>query len=81
LEYLQQLWDEVLVEDAKRSQTVRSKHREIPPEDNRDCQPSKKAKKKQLARYHEDNRVKMGGANLCENCVHTKQDCLVHNSR
>jgi len=45
LEYLQQLWDEVLVEDAKRSQTVGSKHREIPPEDNRDCQPSKKAKK------------------------------------
>jgi len=40
-----------------------------------------KAKEKQLEKYYRDTRVKMENVNLCERYVHTKQDCLVHNSR
>jgi len=87
LEYLQQLWNKVLaegaafLEGAERFQIVGSKHKEVSPEDNRNCQPSKKTKGKQPARYHRDNRVKMGNANPYERCVHARQDWLVHNSR
>jgi len=51
LEYLQQLWNKILVEDAVllegtvRSQIIESKCKEVSLEDNRDCQPSKEAKK------------------------------------
>jgi len=74
LEYLQQLWDEVLVEDAKRSQITESKHKEVTPGD-------KKAKEKQPTRYCRDARIKMEGANPCERYVHARQDCLVYNLR
>ena len=72
LEYLQQLWNKVLAEDAtllestERSQSAGSKCKEVSSKDNRDHQPSKKAKGKQPARYYRDNRAKMGGANPCE---------------
>ena len=81
LEYLQQLWDEILVEGAKRSYITGSKHKEVTPEDKRECQPSKKAKEKQPTRYCRDARIKMEGANLYERYVHTRQDCLVYNLR
>ena len=70
-----------LLEGAEGSQIVGSKHKEAPPGDDVDCQPSKKTKGKQPARYQGDIGVKLGGTNPCERCVHTKQDCLVHNSR
>jgi len=87
LNYLQQLQNEVLAENttflesAEGSQIIESKHKEIPLENDRDCQPSKKTKEKQLTRYYRDNRIKIGGANSCERCVHAGQNCLVHNSR
>ena len=57
LEYFQQLWNEVLEEDtillegAERFQIVGPKHKKVPLRDDVDCQPFKKAKGKQLARY------------------------------
>jgi len=81
LEYLQQLQDKVLEEDTEGSQIMRPKCKEVLLENDADCWPSKKAKEKQLARYQGDIGIKMGDANLCEKCVHTGQDCLVHNSR
>jgi len=61
LEYLQQLWNEVLVEDTTLLEgTERFKHKKVFPEDNRDHWPFKKAKGKQPARYHRDIGVKMG---------------------
>jgi len=87
LNYLQQLQNEVLAENttflesAEGSQIIKSKHKEVPLENDRDCQPSKKAKEKQLTKYHRNNRIKIGGANPCERCVCAGQNCLVHNSR
>jgi len=40
-----------LLEGAEGSQIVGSKHKEVLLEDDVDCQPSKKTKGKQLARY------------------------------
>ena len=66
LEYLQQLWDKVLAENATLLEGTEefyiagSKCKEITLGDNRDYWSSKKAKGKQLARYHRDIRVKMG---------------------
>jgi len=66
LEYLQQLWNEVLavdtalLEDAEESQIVGSKCKEVTPGNNRDCWPSKRTKGKQLARYCRDIGIKMG---------------------
>jgi len=57
LEYLQQLQDKILEEEAiflkgaKGFQIIGSKHKKVFPETNVDCQPSKKAKGKQPARY------------------------------
>jgi len=57
LEYLQQLQDKmleekaVLLEGTKGFQVVGPKHKEAPPENDADCWPSKKAKRKQPARY------------------------------
>ena len=81
------LWDKVLEEDttllkgAEGLQIVGPKYKEASPEDNMNCQPSKKAKEKQPARYYGDNGVKMGSANSFDQYVHARQDCLVHNSR
>jgi len=66
LEYLQQLWDKILAEDAillegtEEFYITGSKCKEITLGDNRDYWSSKKAKGKQLARYHRDIRVKIG---------------------
>ena len=73
--------DTTLLESTERSQIMRSKHKEIPPEKDMDYWPSKKAKGKQLVRYCRDIEVKMEGTNYCEKCVHIRQNCLVHNSR
>ena len=87
LEYLQQLWNEVLeeeaafLEDAEESQITGSKYKEVTFRDKERQQPSKKTKEKQLGKYHRDIIVKMEDANLCERCVSTGQDCLVHHSR
>ena len=81
VKYLQWLWDEVIMEGAERSQVVESKCRKILPENNADCQPSKKAKRKQPARYQGDMGIKLGKANPCERYVCAGQDCLVYNSR
>jgi len=65
LKYLQQPQDKILAENAtllesaEESQITGSKYKEVTLEDDRDCQPSKKAKETQPARYHRDIRVKM----------------------
>ena len=66
-----------LLEGAKGSQVVGSKRKEVTAGDEEEQRPSKKARGK----YHEGVAVKMGGSNLCERCVCTGQDCLVHPSR
>jgi len=60
---------------------VGSKYKEVTPGDDREYQPSKKAKEKQPVRYHRDIGVKTKGTNPCERCIHARQDCLVYNSR
>jgi len=70
LEYLQQLWDEVLVEDTAFLEGAEgSKHKEITLEDDRNYKSFKKTKKKQPARYCRDIRVKMEDVNPCERCM------------
>ena len=87
MEYLQRLRDEVLEEEAgllegaEGSQVVGSKRKEVAAEDEEEQQPSKKARGKQPGKYRGGAAVKMGGANPCERCVCTGQDCLVHPSR
>jgi len=87
MEYLQQLQDEVLMEDATLlksiggSQVVRTKHKKINLENKEGWQLFKKAKRKQLEKYHRDARIKMGGANLYKRCVYAGQDFLVYNLR
>jgi len=87
MEYLQQLWDEVLekeaalLEGAEGSQVAGSKHKEIATGDEEVQQPSKKARRKQPEKYCGGATVKMGGANPCERCVSAGQNCLVHLSR
>jgi len=87
MEYLQQLRDEVLEEEAtllegaEESQVVGSKRKEVAAGDEEVQRPSKKARGKQLGKYRRGATVKMGGANLCERCVSAGQDCLVHSSR
>jgi len=62
MEYLQQLWDEVLEEEAtlleraEEFQVMGSKHKEIAARDKEEQQTSKKARGK----YHRDTAVKMG---------------------
>jgi len=70
-----------LLEGAERSQVVGSKHKEVAAGDEEEQQPSKKARGKQPGKYCGGAAVKMGGSNLCERCVCTGQDCLVHPSR
>ena len=87
MEYLQWLRDEVLekeatlLEGAEGSQAVGSKCKEIATGDKKEQRPSKKARGKQLGKYRRGAVVKMRGSNLCERCVCTGQDCLVHPSR
>ena len=87
MEYLQWLQDKVLeeeatlLEEAEGSQVVGSKCKEIAARDGKEQRPSIKAKGKQSEKYHGGAAVKIGGANPCERCVSTRQDCLVHSSR
>jgi len=87
MEYLQQLRDEVLEEEAallkgaERSQVAGSKCKEVAAGDEEVQLPSKKARGKQLGKYRGGATVKMGGANPCERYVSAGQDCLVHSSR
>jgi len=87
MEYLQRLRNEVLEEEAtllegaEGSQVMGSKHKEVTAGDEEGQWPSKKVRGKQPGKYHGDATVKMEGANPCERCVCTGQDCLVHPSR
>ena len=72
LEYLQQLQNEVLAENAKGSQIMGSKYKKVFLKDDRDCRPSKKAKGKQPARYRREIGIKIGDANLCERCMYAR---------
>ena len=87
MEYLQWLQDEVLEEEAillegaEGSLVAGSKHKEVAAGDEERQWPSKKARGKQLGKYHSGAAVKMGGATLCERCVCARQSCLVHPSR
>jgi len=87
MEYLQQLRDEMLEEEAtllegaEGSQATGSKHKEVATGDEEEQRPSKKARGKQLGKYHRGTTVKIGGSNPCEKCVCTRQSCLMHPSR
>ena len=87
MEYLQQLRDEMLEEEAtllegaEGSQVTGSKRKEVAAGDEEVQQPSKKARGKQPGKYCRGAAVKMGGSNPCERCVCAGQDCLVHPSR
>ena len=87
MEYLQWLQDEVLEEEAtllegaEGSQVAESKRKEVAVRDEEGQRPSKKAREKQLGKYHRGAAVKMGSANLCKRCVSAGQDCLVHFSK
>jgi len=82
-EYLQQLRDEmleeeaVLLEGAEESQVAGSKRKEVATGDEEGRRPSKKARGK----YRGGAAVKMGGSIPCERCVCAGQDCLVYPSR
>jgi len=87
MEYLQQLRDKVLEEEAtllegaEGSQVMGSKHKEVAARDKEIQQPSKKTRGKQPKKYCRGAIVKMGGTNPCEKCVSTGQDFLIHPSR
>jgi len=87
MEYLQQLRDKVLEEEAgllegaEGSQAVGSKHKKVAAGDEEEQRPSKKARGKQLGKYCGGAAVKMGGATPCKRYVCARQDCLVHPSR
>ena len=87
LKYLQQLQDEMLEEEAtllegaEGSQVMGSKCKEVATENKEKQQPSKKARGKQPGKYCGGTTVKIGGANPCERCVSTGQDCLVYPSK
>ena len=87
VEYLQRLRDEVLekeatlLEGAEGSHVTGSKCKEVAAGDEEEQRPSKKARGKQLGKYHGGAAVKMEGSNPYERCVCARQDCLVHPSR
>ena len=70
-----------LLERAEGSQVVESKHKEVATGDEEEQWPSKKARGKQLGKYHRGATVKMRGATPCKRYVCTGQDYLVHPSR
>jgi len=67
-----------LLEEAEGSQIMGSKYKEVAAGDEEGQWPSKKARGKQPGKYCGGAAAKMGGANPCERCVCTGQDCLVH---
>ena len=69
------------MERAEGSHDLGSKCKEIAVRDKKEQQPSKKAKGKQQKKYHRGAIIKMEGANPCERCVSTRQDCLMYLSR
>ena len=90
MEYLQQLRDEVLAKnitllaDTETFQVIGSKQKEITnisSKDEMEQWSPKKTKGKQLGKYCRNTTVKMGSVNPCEKCIHTRQNCLVYNSR
>ena len=70
-----------LLKRAKEFQVKESKHKKVTARNEKEQQSSKKAKEKQQEKYYRGAIVKIGGANPCERCVSTEQDCLVHPSR
>ena len=70
-----------LLEGAERSQVTEFKCKKIAARDEKEQQPSKKAKEKQQRKYCGGATIKMGGANPYERCMNTRQDCLTHYSR
>ena len=70
-----------LLEGAEKSLVAESKCKEVAAGDKEVQWPSKKAKRKQLEKYHRSVAVKIGGANPCERYMSAGQDCLVHPSR
>jgi len=70
-----------LLEGAEGSQVTGSKCKEITTRDEEEQWSFKKTKGKQQRKYCGGATVKMGGANPCERCVSTRQNCLVHSSR
>jgi len=87
LEYIQQLWNKMLEKEAallkgaEGFQVTESKYKKVAARDEKKQQPSKKAKEKQQGKYCRGTIVKIGGANPCERCMNTRQDCLVYLSR
>ena len=87
MEYLQQLQDKVLAEEAtllestEGFQVAGSKHKEVISGDKKEQKLSKKIEGRQQGKYHSGTTVKMGGANPCKRCVSTKQNCLLYHSR
>ena len=69
------------MERAEGSQVIGSKCKEVATGDKEGQWPFKKARGKQLGKYHRGAAVKMGGANPCERYMTARQDCLVHHSR
>jgi len=67
-----------LLEGAEESQVAGSKYKEVAARDKKGQWPSKKARGKQPEKYHGGAAVKIRGADLCEKCVSTGQNCLVH---
>ena len=70
-----------LLEGAEGSQVTGSKCKEVTTGNEERQRPSKKARGKQLEKYHGGAIVKIGGSNPCKKCVCAGQDCLVHPSR
>jgi len=76
LEYLQQLQNEVLEEEAallegtEGFQVMGSKYKEVTSRDKEGQQSFKKARGKQSGKYYRGIVVKMGGTNPCEACKH-----------
>jgi len=84
VEYLQQLWDKMLEEEAtllegaEGSQVIGSKCKEVAAGDEEGQQPSKKAREKQLGKYCRGAAVKIGGSNPYEKCVCTRRVILLY---
>ena len=77
LEYIQQLWNEVIAEDAallegaEGFQVAGSKWKEVASRNEEGQWPFKKARGKQTGKDHGAATVKIEGANPCKRCVST----------
>jgi len=69
------------LEGTEGFQVMGSKYKEVTTGDEEGQRLSKKAKGKQQEKYHKDAAIKIEGANSCERCISTGQDCLVYHSR